>query len=624
MPQNEQSTTEHVLNVDTFNGGRSDPFKVPAGEPHRFIIKRGPLLTVKIVDETGAPVEGVSLIFRGAGTSETVPTNGDGVAKCATITAESVEVAFASAEDVNKTMNAVWESRDATPEADYLQSSDEITPVVARPSIIEVPDGKEFISLSVKAGQTKTISVRPAKRRAILIEIDGTLFRTNSAVVMPEGEAPAATVGEHESLTTVGLIATILRYNEEHEGKKLFIAGHADKAGTEDFNKPLSEERANAVLALLEGDRNAYVNLCTARNSEVDVTQLFDWTHNNPSFSFECKPTTLIAAPSDENYYLFRKSYNRWVDGATAAGETRGTKIGEYGRLQPDIWEAMFNLYEYGLREELGEDDAGVTALRGKLQWVDDTKKTIGFGESHPVDENRPDGMRSQVDRRTETLLFDAGEEPDLAATNGEDVYDGVTYEKKPIEPMMSAKRWTAKWEVKTDPATGEEMPAKMGERRTMTLTAPAIAIGEPLVFKVYQVLDSGDERVTDTRNASAVADGASIPFYRWYNPDLVQNAGSEPLPNVKFRFEVQASSRSVRSGMLPYGDTLEFRVLYGQSSDWTPPEQQNYCIHSPWGQRSGQSIEWNGENGWIREFDLPPGGISLVLGERYLVGENI
>ena len=48
--------------------------------------------------------------------------------------------------------------------------------------------------------------------------------------------------------------------------------------------------------------------------------------------------------------------------------------------------------------------------------------------------------MRSQADRRVEVLLFDGGEEPDLAATNGKDVYDGVTFERRRVEPMESAK----------------------------------------------------------------------------------------------------------------------------------------------------------------------------------------
>src|SRR5512133_154630 len=47
------------------------------------------------------------------------------------------------------------------------------------------------------------------------------------------------------------------------------------------------------------------------------------------------------------------------------------------------------------------------------------------------------DGMRSQADRRVEVMFFDGGEEPDLAATNGEDIYDGVTFERRRVEAMV-------------------------------------------------------------------------------------------------------------------------------------------------------------------------------------------
>lgn len=63
-----------------------------------------------------------------------------------------------------------------------------------------------------------------------MVEVHDTIFRTNSAVVLPESEAPASSLGEHGSRSSVGLFASVLRYDEEHEGKKLFIAGHADRA----------------------------------------------------------------------------------------------------------------------------------------------------------------------------------------------------------------------------------------------------------------------------------------------------------------------------------------------------------------------------------------------------------
>ena len=51
--------------------------------------------------------------------------------------------------------------------------------------------------------------------------------------------------------------------------------------------------------------------------------------------------------------------------------------------------------------------------------------------------------MRSQQDRRVEVLLFDDDEDvlPKLSETDGEDVYDGMTYARVAVPPMKSAKR---------------------------------------------------------------------------------------------------------------------------------------------------------------------------------------
>ncbi|MGE5785915.1 MAG: hypothetical protein ACM3ZE_15060, partial [Myxococcales bacterium] len=76
------------------------------------------------------------------------------------------------------------------------------------------------------------------------------------------------------------------------------------------------------------------------------------------------------------------------------------------------------------------ESSNGVATLRQGLTWVDGDKKAVGFGEKHPTTENAVDGMRSQADRRVEVLMFDEEELPNLAATNGADVYDGVTFER--------------------------------------------------------------------------------------------------------------------------------------------------------------------------------------------------
>ena len=101
-------------------------------------------------------------------------------------------------------------------------------------------------------------------------------------------------------------------------------------------------------------------------------------------------------------------------------------------------------MYEHGLREELGEDGAGVAELRGKITWVDDSRKALGFSEHHPVDNLGRDGYRSQANRRVENLFFDDGEEPDMAlaeaAPEQSELYLPGIYERRHLGAMGSAK----------------------------------------------------------------------------------------------------------------------------------------------------------------------------------------
>jgi outer membrane protein OmpA-like peptidoglycan-associated protein len=391
--------------------------------------------SVKVVDEADVPMAEVPMLFLWAGGEQTVPTGGNGFAKC-NLAADSAHVSFKSAKSLYDVVNPIWAARAPTPIDKYPAPGDDLIAVTSRPAAIELPDnGPALNPVPLDPGKSKTFSVRPAKKRAVYLELHDTLFRNDSAVVNPEGEAPATQVGEHESITSVGLVATVLRYNQEHEGKRLFIAGHTDRAGGESDNVNLSNLRGKAVLALIEGDKGAFVEACKAKHSEVDVTQLMDWVHNQ--YGFTCKPTVMDRAPSDENYYRFRTSYNKWVRGTLDKDEMgpRGTAIGDTGRLSPDIWEAMFDLYEHNLRQELGEDSAGVAELRKAIAWVDSNKKYVGYGEKHPTMPGTADSTRRDADRRVEVMFFDEQEAPNLAATQGDDIYDSGPLRRRPSAP---------------------------------------------------------------------------------------------------------------------------------------------------------------------------------------------
>src|SRR5690606_13146458 len=77
-------------------------------------------------------------------------------------------------------------------------------------------------------------------------------------------------------------------------------------------------------------------------------------------------------------------------------------------------WGAIFDLYQYNMAQELGEDMDGVKELRKLVKFVETDNEWIGFGEAHPADGNNKDGVASEENRRVEVLFFGEGQEPDL------------------------------------------------------------------------------------------------------------------------------------------------------------------------------------------------------------------
>ncbi|HEX9618603.1 MAG TPA: OmpA family protein, partial [Polyangiaceae bacterium] len=271
-------------------------------------------------------------------------------------------------------------------------------------------NGEEYLEWRKAAAQNDDFPVEGIGKKATLVEMHDALFRTNSCVVLPEGEAPSGS--EHRALTSVGLFATALQFSEEHGPRQLFIAGHADTTGTVDFNQTLSEERAKCVLALLEGDRDAFAALANGRHTVSDYKQIFSWC--NAAFpDFDCDPGKI-----DDNEFTgiegvkkFQAGYNGQKAELGAASQADLTVDGAMG---PKTWGAVFDVYQFGIREELSEDEAGVAALRESLVFVDDARKALGFSEHHPIDKVGRDDARSQANRRVEVLFFEDGEEPDL------------------------------------------------------------------------------------------------------------------------------------------------------------------------------------------------------------------
>jgi outer membrane protein OmpA-like peptidoglycan-associated protein len=270
--------------------------------------------------------------------------------------------------------------------------------------------------------------------KVTFIELDDALFRTNSAVVLPEGEAPSTTEQKHQSLTSISGFAMILRLNEERPGKKLFVAGHTDSTAGDEFNQKLSQERADCALAVLVGDREKFKALCQARHRVSDYKQILSWISRTFA-DFPCDPGKIDdnLGTADGPVRRFQTAYN---ENRELLGITQ-SPIGVDGSVGKQTWGAFFDLYELALAEELGEKPEAVAELRKLLVFADDERKALGFGEHFPIEELGVDHFRSQTNRRVELLMFDPGEEPDLVQAEDDpetsDLYLPGFYQRGPL-----------------------------------------------------------------------------------------------------------------------------------------------------------------------------------------------
>jgi outer membrane protein OmpA-like peptidoglycan-associated protein len=431
------------------------------------------------------------------------------------------------------------------------------------------------------------------------VEIGDAHFRTNSAVVLPEGEAPDQK-GSHAALTSVGLIATVLRFNEEHAGRSVFVAGHTDTSAGDAVNDELSALRAKVGLALLEGDRDTFKTIAKQRHTGADINQIMSWVSEAfGDLSFDCKPAAINDSVSDVTVRKFQRAFNR----NKAALGSPSPDLEDDGDVGDLTWGAFFDCYEFALREELGEDAPGLAALRAQLKFTDEQRKSLGFGEHFPIEELGVDEFRSQTNRRVEIHFFQQGEEPDLADTEADpstsELYLPGRFQRLPVEPLVSAKPWRATWD---GPNTS------MLETRTMQVTAPGLPAGVPVLFTVTAV----GRGVAGTVSAVSADGAASATFQDWDAMEGIEFLGDGvPFPAIDFTFVVEAGGRLV-APVLPvrYEDRAFFQLVLRLPSGDQPLPNEPFVLSTRWGRVKGTTDD----DAVLDVKGLPPGGASVIV----------
>lgn len=250
------------------------------------------------------------------------------------------------------------------------------------------------------------------------LELGRVHFHSESAVPPPAGNAT--------ELGLIEVVRAVFRFGAEHADKQILIAGHTDTAGTREFNRELSGQRAAVVYALLMGDRDGWAELCAATATVLDTQRFLAWFAVNYEFP-NCAPGPLDNDRGPKTRAAskaFRELYNLMFEDALAVDDTPFK--------QPD-WAATHLVYSDWLAVILDVQQDELAQVRARLRWLEPA--TLGCGEEWPLESIAINGFPSRMNRRIDILFFDESEVPDTSDEQrpGESLYARPNYEAVPI-----------------------------------------------------------------------------------------------------------------------------------------------------------------------------------------------
>lgn len=210
---------------------------IPKEKPDKPEIAPNPDLPtwfeVRLVDELGEPLPGITVAFTLDGGVQKAPTDGDGVARVED-KGRSATVKVDDEVTLRQLLRQRWSVARGQPW--YVPGGD-----AARHSIVQVRRLSTIPSTLIFSAARHTIVHQP---RVVQADLKGLWFATSKCFLLP----PA-----RHSLQGVTDL-----YAQNHENDVL-IVGHTDRAGTPQYNDPLSVERAESVAAYLKDDVDAWL-----------------------------------------------------------------------------------------------------------------------------------------------------------------------------------------------------------------------------------------------------------------------------------------------------------------------------------------------------------------------------
>ncbi len=268
-------------------------------------------------------------------------------------------------------------------------------------SQIEITRNDRDKPFTVKTGSAHTFVMKPFAVN--VIELEGLHFNHDSGVLLPI--EPSETQAAQDKVSPFDVLAFTLNHAADHPGERLLITGHADTSGDAGYNVKLTELRSEDALAVLTGEKPAFVRIAKAKHKPNDVQRILAWIAATEGFA--CDPKS--SGSDSKAIRGFQQAYN---------DASLGPAIAVTGSMNDPTWGAFFEMYERELCRALGEkpDDRKVLdPHRAKLVFFDAAKRSVGCGENFPASARGVENFRSAENRRSELCFLAPGNDPVLA-----------------------------------------------------------------------------------------------------------------------------------------------------------------------------------------------------------------
>jgi len=246
-----------------------------------------------------------------------------------------------------------------------------------------IPEGVCQVRFLFEEGATAEVTEAAAPAPAeethdgvYLGRMRGLHFETNKCFLLP-----AAVPG----------VRRIKQFHDAHPAGQVLVIGHTDRAGSEDYNLTVSEERAAAVAAFLTNDVAAWT---AWYGSGKPAEKRWGVREDQYMLSTLGPDGGLYTGPvTGSNTQATRDAVRRFQEWSNSS---RGTSLAVDGAIGPATRDALVLAYM--------EQD-------GTTLPDDVTLTTHGCGEFHP-EEQTADGVASATNRRVDVFLFEASVEP--------------------------------------------------------------------------------------------------------------------------------------------------------------------------------------------------------------------